>query len=560
MTNRIWLDEDGGAADRSACAEVQSVDGASAASALGSTQSYCFTSSTDLALGASADKRRARWAARAMLWQASSLKAVRCCGRMLHNDAIGDPDDGQAVVINRREVNGRPIAGYQGLMTCGSVWSCPRCSAVIAHTRAAEIAAAVRECDRQGGKVYLLTLTMRHTSKDRLAQLWEGLSTGWRSAFGTRQWTGQRARTVERGGKTTFVKGHLGDAELFDVAGMTRVVEATYGAPALGGNGWHLHIHALVFTASEMEGALMPEMPVWAGSIDREWFARNIFAARVHARWSAGLNKAGFQAPGSVAVDIRDVTVDGADYLGGYLSKATYDAATKLGVEVADGQQYKTGRIVRNRTPFEILAELASSVDARGFGVRTPRHWEVVESGQGDWAVIDKDTGEVLAVTPPGEWAVWHEWEQASKGRRQLLWSRRRKDPVSVRDALWNVLLEARGTTAEESDGEVAVAEVEGETVAEIGRTDWYRILVWRPELMATLLEIAERGTTVQMAEALASAGISVRCIGHVPTARSNTAQPLSRLRGELSHSKRGRSPGPAGRHLCVSDRRVTGR
>lgn len=170
--------------------------GASAASALGSTQSYCFTAGLDADLLASAEKRRARWSARAMLWQASSLKAVRCCGRMLHNDAVGNPDDGQTVAIRRREVNGQSIASYQGLMTCGSVWLCPRCSAVIAHTRAAEIAAAVRECHRQGGKVYLLTLTMRHTSKDRLAQLWDGLSVGWRAAFGTRKWTGQRARTV----------------------------------------------------------------------------------------------------------------------------------------------------------------------------------------------------------------------------------------------------------------------------------------------------------------------------------------------------------------------------
>lgn len=100
MTNEIWLDEDGGAADRSACAEVQSVDGASAASALGSTQSYCFTTGLDAGVVASAERRRDRWSARAMLWQASSLKAVRCCGRMLHNDAVGDPDDGQGVAIN----------------------------------------------------------------------------------------------------------------------------------------------------------------------------------------------------------------------------------------------------------------------------------------------------------------------------------------------------------------------------------------------------------------------------------------------------------------------------
>lgn len=503
-------DEEGGAAARSACAEGQSVDGASGASALGSTQNYCFTTGLDAGVVASAEKRRDRWSARAMLWQASSLKAVRCCGRMLHNDAVGDPDDGQAVAIKRREVNGQSIASYQGLMTCGSVWSCPRCSAVIAHTRASEIAAAVRECHRQGGSVYLLTLTMRHTSKDRLAQLWDGLSAGWRSAFGTRKWTGQRARTVERAGKTTYVRAHVGDAELFDVAGMTRVVEATYGAPTRGGNGWHLHIHALVFTASGMESALRSELPRWFNGLDREWFARNAFAARIHERWSNGLNKAGFRSPGSVAVDVRDVASDGADYVGRYLSKATYDAATKMGFEIVGGQMEKSARTERNRTPFEILADLASSVDARGFGVRTPRHWSVVEAGQGDWAVIDSDSGEVVSVTPPGEWAVWHEWEQASKGRRQLLWSRKRKEPSSKREVLWNTLLSARGCTAEQSDEAVAATDAGGETVGEISRADWYKVVVWRPELMADLLQMAERGDVSELAEALEAVGATL--------------------------------------------------
>jgi hypothetical protein len=174
--------------------------------------------------------------------------------------------------------------------------------------------------------------------------------------------------------------------------------------------------------------------------------------------------------PGSVAVDVREVGDEGAEYLGRYLAKATYDAAIKLGIEVAAGQVSKTGRLERYRAPFELLADLATSVDARGFGVRTPRHWAVKEAGNGDWAVIDCDTGEVVAVTPPGEWAVWHEWEQASKGRRQILWSRRRRDPGSVREELWNSLLDVRGATADKSDEAVAAVDVEGEVVGEVSR------------------------------------------------------------------------------------------
>jgi hypothetical protein len=283
-----------------------------------------------------------------------------------------------------------------------------------------------------------------------------------------------------------------GDAELFDVAGMTRVVEATYGSPQRGGHGWHLHIHALVFSASTMRSALSADLPGWLGQdMDREWLARNVFAARVHDRWSAGLRKSGY-GTGSVAVDVREVSDDGADYVGRYLAKATYDAATKLGMEVAAGQETKAGRVDRNRTPFEMLAELAESVDALGFGVRTPRHWAVKEAGNGDWAVIDTDTGEVVSVTPPGEWAIWHEWEQASKGRRQILWSRERREPVAARELMWNSLLVARGVTAEETDEAVAAVEVKAEKVCDIKRDDWYRILVWRPDLLVGLLEVAE--------------------------------------------------------------------
>lgn len=350
------------------------------------------------------------------------------------------------------------------------------------------------------------------------------MTSGWRSAFGTRAWTGQRARIVTRKGRSVEVAEYIGDAARFGVAGLTRVVEATYGAPADGGNGWHLHIHALVFVEASLTAALSdfqvvepPEDVVpsrhsksmrsgsrvlgsvrefvaagWSGNIDSEWLAHNIFAARVHERWSRGLEKAGCAVPGSVGVDVRLVSDVGSQYLGQYLAKSTYDVAGRLGSEIGAGQVTKTGRIGRNRTPFEILSALAESVDARGFGVRTPRHWSVVPAADGDWAILDSDTGEVVSVTPPGEWRIWHEWEQSSKGRRQIMWSRRRRDPSTSRESLWNSLLDARGVSAEHSDEDVAVAEVEGEVVAEISREDWYRLIVWSPSLMVELLEAAE--------------------------------------------------------------------
>lgn len=503
-----------------AARRVAGAGAASEASALGSTQSYCFTSASSNGDRESVvpvdavERRRVRWSARAMLWHASSLKAVRCCGRMLHNDAIGDPDDGQGVVIRRREVDGRMVASYQNLMTCGSVWACPRCSAVVAHDRAAEIGGAIRECYRQGGRVYLLTLTMRHTSRQRLTELWDALSSGWRSAFGSRGWTGQRARTSNRRGNVVSIGAVMGDGERFGVLGLTRVVEATYGSPAVGGHGWHLHIHALVYSASTMGSGLVNDVDVVLGSsVDRDWLGRNVFAAQVHSRWSKGLAKAGCLVPGSVAVDVREVDDCGAEYIGRYLAKSTYDVATKLGAEVAAGAVTKSGRTERNRTPFEVLADLAASVDARGFGVRTPQHWSVVAAGEGDWAVIDTDTGEVMTVTPPGEWRIWHEWERASKGRRQIVWSRWRRDPDTRKKIAgdpWNAILGARGETAEKTNEEVAAERVGGEEVCEISRQDWYGVVVWRPELIAELLEVAETEGAEGVRQVLGGCGVTL--------------------------------------------------
>jgi hypothetical protein len=91
---------------------------------------------------------------------------------------------------------------------------------------------------------------------------------------------------------------------VFDVAGLTRAVEATYGSPADGGHGWHLHIHALVFCASSLASRLVPELPAWLPEItDWDWLSRNVFAARIHSRWSARVGRAGYRLPGSVAVD-----------------------------------------------------------------------------------------------------------------------------------------------------------------------------------------------------------------------------------------------------------------
>ncbi|WP_235675404.1 hypothetical protein [Mycobacteroides abscessus] len=279
----------------------------------------------------------------------------------------------------------------------------------------------------------------------------------------------------------------------------------------MGGHGWHLHIHALVFSASGLSSGLIEDIErTLRCNVDRDWLSRNIFAARIYQRWSQGLIKAGCRLPGSVAVDVREIADEGAEYVGWYLSKATYDAATRIGLEMGAGGSTKNPRAERNWSPFELLAELAESVDARGFGLRTPRHWAVLPANDGDWAVIDKDTGQVVNITAPGQWKIWHEWEQASRGRRQITWSRRRTAPAAPREVLWNVLLESRGASAVASDEEVATEEVHGEELAVSHRAVWYQVLAWRPSLIVDLLESAEQLEGAALVAWSKSAGIEL--------------------------------------------------
>jgi hypothetical protein len=77
------------------------------------------------------------------------------------------------------------------------------------------------------------------------------------------------------------------------------------------------------------------------------------------------------------------------------------------------------------------------------------------------------------------------------------MWSHWHRDPDTrekIPDDPWNVILAARGETAEKTNEELAAANVGGEVVAEISRSDWYRRVVWRPYLMVEVLESAEVG------------------------------------------------------------------
>lgn len=127
-----------------------------------------------------------------------------------------------------------------------------------------------------------------------------------------------------------------------------------------GANGWHVHIHVLV---------------CWTDRISEA--TATVVAESMHRRWQAALIRKGFDSwRDSGGLDVRAATLTDSN-LADYFVKMAHEIT---------GSAMKKGR-GKGRTPFQILRDTYMDHLARD-----------------------------------GE--LWAEWEHASKGRKQLTWSR----------------------------------------------------------------------------------------------------------------------------------------
>ncbi|MEI2733006.1 MAG: protein rep [Dermatophilaceae bacterium] len=284
-------------------------------------------------------RRRSRFKARRALRSITTLDRVRACGMAPHDAA------GVALVLSDGEPGVR-IAGWRGVVSCGSVWACPRCSAVIAEHRAEELREGLDEWRRQGGAVALLTLTMQHSRDDALDDLWDGAAGSWRRLVGGKPW--------------------LNFKEAAGVVGTLRVVEVTHGAA-----GWHVHLHVLVF--------LDPSKSVrWQGvGGDAQFeahFAAMASRGPIVRAWQRVVGRAGYFAAEN-AQDMRPVSLDEAgSSINRYFVKNGWDAADEL----ARGASKKGRR--GNRTPMGILHDIRTGglLD----DVELWNEWEQVSHGR----------------------------------------------------------------------------------------------------------------------------------------------------------------------------------
>ncbi|CAL9641855.1 hypothetical protein SUDANB132_06366 (plasmid) [Streptomyces sp. enrichment culture] len=360
----------------------------------------------------------------------TGLRSVGACERVPLGEAVGI-----------RAVAGEAV-GFSGLVRCGSVWACPVCAARVRGERAATLERYALAWLKSGRGLYLVTLTVPHWSHVRLAdytddkgrqvkgqlskllEAWRGIGQGawWTGRAVIRDkapapwsssWAGDdtvKPRTLEDGRVVVWRKGFT---DRYEVAGTTRTAEVTDGA-----NGWHSHLHALVWTE---------------GPATRE--TAESMQAALYGRWAKRCKSVGLPTPDpkrGCRVDPATRDEAGQKALARYVAKVQEqrpdgtETARGLASELTRGD-VKLARGAKGRTPFDLAALAVAGDDAARLR--------------------------------------WLEYERATQGRRCLTWSHGLQERLA---ALVGDEVDER--TDEELAAELAEAEARGANLAVAGR------------------------------------------------------------------------------------------
>ena len=215
-------------------------------------------------------------------------KRVSSCCYVSHCDKVQ--------LVRREHSNGEVSSGFNGLVTCKSVWACPVCSARISADRRAEMNALLAWSRSEGHSVVMLTLTARHNRFTDLVPFLAGMKDALKRF---RQSKGWRALAL---------------------VGSVAATEVTHGA-----NGWHPHLHLLLVSPAGQAGALAA-------------------VENLRSEWLRSLGKFGLSGNGAA------FQVQSASAAGEYIGK--FGAAEELTLG-----HVKQGRGASSRSPWQLLAD-----------------------------------------------------------------------------------------------------------------------------------------------------------------------------------------------------------
>lgn len=217
----------------------------------------------------------------ARIIESSSENRYRLQG--LAREILGDRDKrlheclrvqrpGSELVEIRRDPE-KTTAHFRNLILCNRVWTCPVCSARISNQRREELTQALAAAKLLGLHPVLVTYTLRHDGSDALQHVLGGLCDALRAFKSGRAYQDIKAE--------------------YDIVGGIRALEMTYGE-----NGWHPHVHELLFSKQKLDPGALAGMRKWL--VDR---------------WVTSLRTLGFDASYAHGIDVRNADSKIAEYV-----------------------------------------------------------------------------------------------------------------------------------------------------------------------------------------------------------------------------------------------------
>jgi hypothetical protein len=200
-------------------------------------------------------------------------------------------------------------AHYGGLVICGGVWVCPVCSAKITERRRAELEGA----NDDGLSKFMVTYTIQHNKHDKLKTLIADLRAGIKDMKNSRQY-----------------KKLLKDLQ---IVGTVTALEITISNE----NGWHPHLHALVFSS-------LPQ-----SKIKREQIRRELSSLFV-----ASMSKRGRYVNDMIGVNVQSGKDIKREYIAKYGDTEAKQNTWSLSAELTKSP-VKSGRDADHFHPFELV-------------------------------------------------------------------------------------------------------------------------------------------------------------------------------------------------------------
>lgn len=247
----------------------------------------------------------------------------------------------RAIVPNKSSVHVKHVpqknaAYYCNIMRCERVWTCPVCAARISENRRKELNEALSHSEQFF--VVMATFTVSHHAGQSLREVLALLHKSFK-----RFTSGRAIQSLK---------------ETHEIGGMVKALEVTHGK-----NGWHPHLHVLLFCRWGGDLALLPEAEHYRYLDQRVGLLELDF----WERWRHIVENLGGEVSPD-AFDVRGTNDAVADYVAKFgrlpseVRPSSYtwgpaDEVTKAVVKRARGE---------NRSPFQLLADYAEGDDRAG--------------------------------------------------------------------------------------------------------------------------------------------------------------------------------------------------